>query len=64
MAKPAKNTGPQGQQDPDVANSLIALKRAARKVREDAWRTEIPVVYMKDGKIVEEPITDHSHSGD
>jgi len=64
MTKPAKNKSPQAQQDPDVANALNALKRAARKVREDARRTGIPVVYMKNGKIVEELITEHTNLDD
>jgi len=64
MTNPPKGVDPQAQQDPDFTNALIALKRAARKVREDARKTGIPLVYMKDGKVVEELITDHSHSDD
>jgi len=58
MTNPTKNTDLQeGQRDPDLANALIALKRAARKVRENAQKTGVPVVYMKDRKIMEEDLS-------
>jgi len=58
MTNPTKNTDLQeGQRDPDLANALIALKRTARKVRENAQKTGVPVVYMKDRKIMEEDLS-------
>ncbi len=42
------------KRDPDLANAEIALKRAARKAREKARMTGVPVVVLKDGRIVED----------
>jgi len=64
MTSHPDNADPKRQPSPDIANALVALKRAARRAREDARRTGVPVIYMKDGKIVEEPITDHAHPDD
>jgi len=48
MTNPTKSTDLQGgQRDPDLANALIALKWAARKVRENAQKTGVPVVYYE-----------------
>ena len=42
------------RRDPDIAALEVALKRAARRVREVARKTGAVIVYIKDGKIVEE----------
>ncbi|MCI0419568.1 MAG: hypothetical protein L0312_10155 [Acidobacteria bacterium] len=38
--------------DPDLRNSLVALKRAAKRARETALRTKTRVVIARDGKWV------------
>ena len=38
--------------NPDIANSLIALKRAARMARELAVRTNTAIVVVRDGRWV------------
>ncbi len=38
--------------DPDLRNSLVALKRAAKRARETALRTKTRVVIASDGKWV------------
>jgi hypothetical protein len=38
--------------DPDLRNSLAALKRAAKRARETALRTKTRVVIASDGKWV------------
>ena len=40
--------------DPDFINAEIALKRAALKARERAWRAGHGVFIMQDGKIIED----------
>lgn len=40
--------------DPDMISAEIAIKRAVRKVREQARKDGTTVVVLKDGKIVEE----------
>ena len=42
---------PQHHQDPDMAQTAVALKRAARKARELAERTRTPLVIYRDGKV-------------
>jgi len=39
--------------DEDIANSFIALKRAAKKVHERARRNGDSVIIYKDGQVVE-----------
>lgn len=50
-SKPPRNH----QRDPDLVNAEIAMHRAARKAREIARKTGVPVVYLQDGEIREEP---------
>ena len=50
MTEPAEKK-PSGQLSADMLGVGAALDRAADKVWEEARRTGIPVVYMKDGKI-------------
>lgn len=38
--------------NPDLFNSLIALRRAARMAREVAVRTDTHIVVARDGKLV------------
>ncbi len=38
----------------EIAGAEAALKRAAQKARERAWSAGVGVVYLKDGRIVEE----------
>ena len=38
--------------NPDIANSLVALRRAARMARELAVRTGTAIVVVRDGKRV------------
>jgi len=45
---------PKKKRDIDMINAEAALKRAARRARERAWSAGIGVVYLKDGRIVEE----------
>lgn len=42
------------ERDPDLTNAEAALKRAVRNVRDRAAKAGIPLVFVKDGKIVEE----------
>lgn len=44
--------------DADMQDVLPALLRAARKAREIAWQTGTAIVVMRDGKLIEEKITD------
>ena len=62
MTEPNKHTGNARDRDPDLANAEIALKRAAQKAREKARETGVPVVIMKDGKIMEEQDNDYAHT--
>ncbi len=39
------------QRDPDLVNAEIALKRAARLVRDEARRTGTALAYFEGGKI-------------
>ena len=48
------------QRDPDLVNAEIAMHRAARKAREIARKTGVPVVYIQDGEIREDPGNDHA----
>jgi len=45
---------PKKKRDIDMINAEAALQRAARRARERAWSAGIGVVYLKDGRIVEE----------
>ena len=54
MNRPTERTDPRKPRDPGLANAEIALRRAARKVREEARKSGVPLVYYKDGRIVEE----------
>jgi len=40
--------------DPDLVNSEVALRRAAKRAREQARRSSGYVVVYRDGKIVED----------
>lgn len=60
--KTAGQTPRKQQRDPDLANAEIAMQRAARKAREIARKTGIPVVFLKDGEIMEEQHNSHAHS--
>lgn len=44
--------------DPDMEGADQALLRAARRAREIARRTNTPLVIVRDGKLVEEWVTD------
>jgi hypothetical protein len=50
------------ERDPDLVNAEIALRRAALRAREKAWRYGVPVVYSEDGVIKYEypPTTNES----
>ena len=39
------------ERDPDLINAEIALKRAARQVREEARRSGTALAYLVDGKL-------------
>lgn len=39
--------------DPDLVNSLTALRRAGRMAREVAVRTDTHIVIARDGKLIE-----------
>ena len=53
MSQQAKDTGKRRQRDPHLVNAEIAIKRAARKARENARKAGVPVVIMKNGEIME-----------
>ncbi len=57
-------SGSNKQRDPDMVNAEIALKRAARKARENAKKNGVPVVFLKDGKITEDQLTTHTQLED
>ncbi|NOQ45955.1 MAG: hypothetical protein GQ559_04680 [Desulfobulbaceae bacterium] len=40
--------------DPDLVNAEIALKRAARRAREQADKAGMGVIVLRNGRIVEE----------
>ena len=42
------------EMDGDMINAEIALKRAAKRAREEAQRAGIGVIVLRDGRIVEE----------
>ena len=44
--------------DPDMQGAPYALLRAAKRAREIARRTNTPLIIERDGKIVEEWVTD------
>jgi hypothetical protein len=44
--------------DSDMQAAPKALLRAARRAREIAWRTNTPIVIVRDGVLVEEYVTD------
>jgi hypothetical protein len=44
--------------DADMQAAPKALLRAARRAREIARQTNTPLVIMRDGVVVEEPVTD------
>jgi len=46
------------KRDPDLVNAEIAIRRAARKAREIANKTGVPIVILKDGRIEEVPLDD------
>lgn len=41
--------------DPDLRNSMTALRRAAELARETAIRTDTDIVVVKDGRLVSIP---------
>ena len=44
--------------NPDMQAAPRALLRAARRAREIAYRTGTPIVYVRDGVLVEEMVTE------
>lgn len=54
MTRDTETHPPQRPRDPDLANAEIAIRRAARKARENARKSGVCVVIMKDGKIIED----------
>ena len=54
MTRQTETGKPTKQRDPDLVNAEIAIKRAAQKARENARRNGVPVVFIKNGQIVEE----------
>jgi hypothetical protein len=44
--------------DADMQAVLPALLRAARKAREIAWQTGTAIVVIRDGKLIEEKVTE------
>ena len=44
--------------NPDMQGAPYALLRAARRAREIARKTNTPLVIVRDGKLVEEWVTD------
>ena len=44
--------------DPDMQAAPAALLRAARRAREIARRTGTPLIVMRDGKLIEQPVGD------
>ena len=42
------------KRDPDFINAEIALKRAARKARQQALQAGVGVIVLEDGQIMEE----------
>ncbi|MBM4258016.1 MAG: hypothetical protein FJ147_19250 [Deltaproteobacteria bacterium] len=53
----------QQKRDPDLTNALIALRRAAKRAREQAQRTKNTVVVYHNGTIVEELILEQYPEG-
>jgi len=49
-----KSSNHKGARDPDLIGAEAAIKRAARKARENARKSGTAVVYMENGKIREE----------
>ena len=45
-------------QDPDMEGADAAILRAAKRAREIARQTNTPLIIERDGKIVEEWVTD------
>ncbi|WP_291322814.1 hypothetical protein [Desulfonatronospira sp.] len=45
---------PKKERDIDMINAEAALIRASKRARERAWSAGVGVVYLKDGRIVEE----------
>lgn len=54
MSEPVESKLP----DADMQAVPKALLRAARRAREVAWRTDTAIVVVRDGKLVEEKVTD------
>ncbi len=48
--------------DRDMQGAPAALLRAAQRAREVAIRTGTPLVVVKDGKVIEETVTQEQHS--
>ena len=48
------SSGKSKERDPDLINAEIAMQRAAKRARKRANQTGVGVVFMQDGKIVEE----------
>ncbi len=53
-AKPVYPKANKKERDPDLVKAETAMKRAAQKARERARQTGVGVVFLKDGRIVEE----------
>ena len=53
MSKERKTESEENHFDEDMENALIALRRAAKKVHENARRNGDSVIIYKDGQVVE-----------
>ncbi len=49
------------KRDPDLVNAETALKRAAKRAREQAQKAGIGVIVLKNGRIVEELYEQEEH---
>jgi hypothetical protein len=48
--------------DPDMLGAETALRRAARRARQVARQTGTPIVIWRDGRVVEEYVTDEANT--
>ena len=54
MTSKIEQTPSTPKRDPDLVNAEIALKRAAKKAREEARRVGVSVVVLENGEIKED----------